>query len=61
MKTTYLNIRTFHVVETVDQVDESDFPSFREYRAEVRRLCQEYRLAGMPVYTSSRATKEWTA
>ena len=55
----YLNMKTSYGTETVDEVDRKDFKSFRKYHNEVRRLAQEYRLAGMNVYTSTRPCKEW--
>jgi len=58
---TYLNMRTGDGVETVDEIIKSDFDSWTEYRAELSRLISEYHLCGMPVYSSSRSTKEWGA
>jgi hypothetical protein len=55
----YLNMKTVYGVETVDQLDSKDFPTWREFRKELNRLISEYRLAGMAVYSSSRCTKDW--
>lgn len=55
----YFNLRTSMGVETVDELSSKDFATFKDYRAEVRRLKAEYHLAGMNIYTSSRSTKEW--
>ena len=55
----YLNMRTSYGVETVDQLDIKDFPSRREFLAELRRLVSEYRLSGQCVYISSRCDKTW--
>jgi hypothetical protein len=55
----YFNIKTSYGVETIDQLDAKDFTSYKDYSAELRRLKNEYKLAGMNVYISQRATKEW--
>ena len=55
----YFNIKTNYGVETIDQLDRNDFETYKDYVAELRRLKNEYRLAGMNVYLSQRATKEW--
>jgi hypothetical protein len=55
----YLNLKTSYGVETVDQLDRAEFNSYKEFRAELLRLRREYHTAGMEVYASSRATKEW--
>jgi hypothetical protein len=58
---TYLNIKTVYGVETVDQLEEKDFNSFKEYRAELKRLLSEYRLASncyASIYTSQRCTND---
>jgi hypothetical protein len=57
--TKYLNLKTSYGVETVDQLDRAEFNSYKEFRAELLRLRREYHIAGMGVYASSRATKEW--
>jgi hypothetical protein len=56
---TYLNMKTAHGTETVDEIRRADFASFRMYHAEVKRLANEYRMAGMNVYTSTRPCKGW--
>lgn len=58
---TYFNLRTSYGVETVDQLNRHDFPTWKAFRAEVRRLVAEYHLCGMAVYTSQRPTREWAA
>lgn len=46
--------------ETIDEISESDFATSKEYRAEKRRLLQEYALAGMSgAYWSQRPFKGW--
>ena len=57
----YFNIKTSYGVETIDQLDAKDFNSYKDYIAELRRLKNEYRLAGMNIYISQRATKEWNS
>ncbi len=55
----YFNYKTGYGVETVDRIDQKDFIWYKEYRQELRRLLNEYRLAGMNVYVSSRSSKDW--
>lgn len=55
----YLNIKTQYGVETVDQLDPQDFNSGREFRKELRRLNQEYHIAGMNTYVSQRCDNSW--
>ena len=55
----YFNYKTGYGVETVDQIDQKDFIWYKEYRQELRRLLNEYHLAGMNVYISSRSSKDW--
>lgn len=55
----YFNIRTNYGVETVDELNRSDFKTYSEYKNELRRLLNEYRLSGMNVYLSQRCTNEW--
>ena len=57
--TKYFNIRTAYGVETVDELSRADFPTMKEYRAELLRLRREYHASGIGVYTSSRSTKDW--
>ena len=56
---TYLNLRTNLGVETVDELELKSLSNIKELRKEVNRLVKEYHIAGMPVYTSQRATKIW--
>ncbi len=55
----YFNLKTNQGTETVDQLEQKEFKTYKEYRKELNRLIQEYRLAGMNVYISSRSTKDW--
>lgn len=57
--TKYINMRSQYGVETVDELDSGDFESYKAFRIELRRLISEYRLAGMDVYSSQRACKDW--
>jgi len=59
MRKVYLNMKSSYGVETVDELSRSDFDTGKQFRAEVRRLINEYHIAGMPVYASSRCTKDW--
>ena len=55
----YLNMKSSYGVETIDQLDPKEFVNRKEFIKELNRLVYEYRLAGMNVYISSRACKEW--
>ena len=57
--TRYLNLKTIHGVETVDEVSSQDFPRWSDFTKEISRLRDEYYFCGMNVYSSSRCTKEW--
>lgn len=59
---TYLNIKTSQGVETIDQLNESDFNTHKEFISELKRLKNEYRLASSyysSIYSSQRCTKDW--
>jgi hypothetical protein len=56
---TYFNIKTNYGVETVDQISYKDFPTYKDFMDEKKRLLNEYRLCGMNLYLSRRSTKEW--
>jgi hypothetical protein len=55
----YLNIRTPQGVETVDEFRREENQSPKEFRLYVRQMIEEYRIAGMYVYKSSRPSKQW--
>ena len=55
----YLNLKTAQGIETVDQLERNDFESFKEYKIELKNMIINYRLAGMNVYKSQRACKDW--
>ena len=55
----YLNLKTSKGIETVDQLERNDFDSFKEYKIELKNMVINYRLAGMNVYKSQRACKDW--
>jgi hypothetical protein len=55
----YFNLKTNHGTETVDELDRNGFKTYKEYRIELRRLKREYFIAGMNVYISQRACKDW--
>lgn len=61
MKTIYLNTKQNGIVETVDQFTQGvDAPAnYREFKAYVRTIIDEYHLTGQNVYKSQRCTKEW--
>lgn len=53
----YLNTKTNYGVETVETLDRKDFESGRAFKAELKRLINEYAIAGMQVYLSQRCAK----
>ena len=58
----YLSIKTSCGVETIDQINENEFKTYREFRLERKRLIQEYCLASSyysSLYVSQRCTNEW--
>ncbi len=55
----YLNFKSSYGVETVDELSMSDFDSSKDFRKELNRLANEYRIAGISVYVSRRCTKDW--
>lgn len=55
----YFNIQTPNGIETIDEVNANDFGTRKEFVQELRRLKQEYNMAGMVVYTSQRCTNDW--
>lgn len=58
-KRIFFNLRTNRGVETVDWLSRNDFNSLAEYKQEIKRLRNEYHIAGMQVYLSNKATKDW--
>ena len=56
----YLNTKFNGVTETIDELNINDFSFYREYTTELKRLRNEYAIAGYgSPYWSSRSTKEW--
>ncbi len=55
----YLNWNGPQGKETIDELNRKDFSSFKEYRAERKRLLAEYAMAGMSGYWSQRACANW--
>ncbi len=55
----YYNMKSVYGIETIDEINPKDYISYKEYRKELIRLRNEYRLCGMDVYISSRSTKDW--
>ena len=55
----YINMKGAEGIETIDEFNSMYFPSRSLFIKEVRRMVQEYRLAGMAAYSSSRSTKDW--
>lgn len=63
--TRYFNMRGPYGIETVDELSSDEeghnFKTRSDFNKEIKRLREEYHTGGMPVYTSSRCTKEWRA
>lgn len=59
MSKVFLNWRGGQGRETVDELDSADFANGKDFRKELNRLCGEYALAGMSVYSSSRMCANW--
>lgn len=62
MQTIYFNIKTSEGVETIDELSQKDFKSYKEFRKEKNRLLKEYRTASSfyaGLYTSQRSTNHW--
>ena len=60
--TTYLNLKTPEGVETIDEISQSDYNSFREFRIARRQLKAEYQSAHnyySGIYYSQRCTRDW--
>lgn len=58
----YINCKTSNGVETVDELNSADFETLKLFKAELRRLVAEYRMAfNMPVWSSQRCDKTWNA
>jgi hypothetical protein len=53
----YFNLKTSFGTETVDQLSQSDFNTYREFRKELKRLLSEYHISGMNVYISQKPCK----
>ena len=59
MKTIYLNMNGNYGIETVDEFTQEQGQSEKDFRMYVNEMARETRLAGMPVYQSQRACKDW--
>ena len=59
MAIVFLNWRGGAGRETVDELDSADFETRKEFRKELNRLVSEYSMAGMAIYTSTRACANW--
>ena len=55
----YINIKNQGIVETIDEFDSNEFESYLDFKKEVKRVYQEYILAGDKVYISSRCDRDW--
>jgi hypothetical protein len=59
MKTVYLNMKSCNGIETVDEFSPEQGQDRKTFRAHVREMESNYREAGIPVYQSRRATRDW--
>ena len=59
MKTLYLNWKGPMGLETVDEITLQPGQGWKDFRVCIRAQVAEYHLAGMNVYTSNRACKDW--
>lgn len=55
----YFNVRRTDGVETIDEIDISEFSTVKVYRDEIRNRLECYRSIGEAVYLSQRCTKDW--
>ncbi len=55
----YFNIKRPDGVETIDEIDESEFSTIKAYREEIQNRLECYRSIGVNVYLSQRCTKYW--
>jgi hypothetical protein len=53
----YINTKQNGSVETIDFLDSNDFETNQEFRKELKRLINEYLIAGITCYTSQRKAK----
>lgn len=59
---TYLNLKINGKVETIDQINQFDFIFYKDYRNELKRLINEYKISSnyyAGLYTSKRCTNDW--
>lgn len=59
MKTIYLNAKLSQGRETIDEFSPEKGQGFREFNKYIREMITEYRIAGIPVYKSSRPCNNW--
>jgi len=55
----YINLKTNYGTETIDELNPKDFNTYKEFKTELRRLINEYHIAGIDVYSSQRCDKTW--
>ena len=59
MRTIYLNIKSAHGVETVDEFTREEGQTKRAFIKYVNQMVREYQMNGMNVYRSQRCTNDW--
>lgn len=55
----YFNVKRDWGIETIDEIDESEFSTRKAYLEEVRNRLEGYSSIGENVYLSQRCTKDW--
>jgi hypothetical protein len=59
MGTIFLNIKTNLGTETVDEFTREENQTLKEFKKYINHLINEYQIAGINVYKSSRSTNGW--
>jgi hypothetical protein len=61
MKPIYLNTKTSQGVETIDEFTIEPQQSNKDFKKYIDKMINEYSIAGINVYKSSRCTKDWSS
>ena len=61
MKPIYINTKTSQGVETIDEFNIEPQQSNKEFKKYINKMINEYNIAGINVYKSSRCTKDWSS
>ena len=57
----YINMKNNYGIETIEEINDNEFKSFKEYRKEYNRLLHEYQLSDSynSYYLSTRCTNDY--